>query len=129
MTGSGSYLAGAGAGNPGGIVCKKGILQIENVKNSNANGTGGLLIIYCNNIINNGTVESKGIGGQAGSPAYGGSSGGGSINIFYKNNYTSNDNIYANGGSNGNGGAGGTGSISVGIINEEGTYVSNYKNY
>lgn len=61
------------------------------------NGTGGLLIIYGNNIINNSNITSKGIaGGNAW--AGGGSSGGGSINIFYRNNYEYLGTIDANGG-------------------------------
>ena len=58
--------------------------------------------------------------------AYGGSSGGGSINIFYRDQYMQNGNLDANGGTVG--GNGGTGSISVGQI-VDGSYVSTYKNY
>ena len=62
----------------------------------------------------------------------GGSSGGGSINIFYTNNVEV-GNIQTNGGeiakgSKSKGGAGGNGSISVGQIVDE-TYVSTYTNY
>lgn len=63
----------------------------------------------------------------------GGSSGGGTINIFYKDSYNNSGIIKAEKGlrTNGrltSGGAGGTGSISVGqILN--GTYVSTYTNY
>lgn len=60
--------------------------------------------------------------------------GGGSVNIFYNNQYENTGTITANGGSaiageGGNaGGAGGRGSVSVGNIST-GTYVSTYKNY
>lgn len=62
----------------------------------------------------------------------GGSSGGGSINIFYRTTYKNEGEINTDGGNaNGTkytGGAGGTGSISIGqIVN--GTYVSTYTNY
>lgn len=119
--------AGSGAGNPGGTD--------GNVGSKGSNGTGGLLIIYANNIINNSIIESNGSNGGTGyKNAGGGSSGGGSINIFYKDNYTENNSsITVNGGiamcaTGYKGGAGGTGSISIGqILN--GTYTSTYTNY
>lgn len=119
--------AGGGAGNPGGT----GGADITKAEN----GTGGLLIIYANNIINNSIIEANGSnGGTSFRNAGGGSSGGGSINIFYKDNYTENNgSITADGGiamcaTGYKGGAGGTGSISVGqILN--GTYTSTYTNY
>lgn len=119
--------AGGGAGNPGGT----GGADITKAEN----GTGGLLIIYANNIINNSIIEANGSnGGTSSRNAGGGSSGGGSINIFYKDNYTENNgSITADGGiamcaTGYKGGAGGTGSISVGqILN--GTYTSTYTNY
>ena len=124
-----NYLgnAGSGAGNPGGTD--------GNVGSKGSNGTGGLLIIYANNIINNSIIESNGSNGGTGYwNAGGGSSGGGSINIFYKDNYTENNSsITADGGiamcaTGYKGGAGGTGSISLGqILN--GTYTSTYTNY
>lgn len=106
-----------------------------NVGSKGSDGTGGLLIIYANNIINNSIIESNGSNGGTGyKNAGGGSSGGGSINIFYKDNYTENNSsITVNGGiamcaTGYKGGAGGTGSISIGqILN--GTYTSTYTNY
>ena len=98
--GAGGYPNGTstagGAGNPGSTGAQ--------------NGTGGLLIIYANQYINDGTISATGaIGGSSGSS--GGSSGGGSINIFSISN-GSLGTVYRNGGSrNGNGGAGGTGTV------------------
>ncbi len=125
---------GGGAGNPGG----KGWYSSGNNITGNAttdtskgeDGTGGLLILYANNLFNNGEISAKGSnGGKAilgDRNASGGSSGGGSINIFAK--HISTYSITAKGGaSNGNslnpfGGAGGDGTIT---INELGS-VLNY---
>lgn len=80
-------------------------------------GTGGLLLIYSNVFCNNGIVSSNGtVGYGAGNyKRAGGSSGGGSINIFFKNlenkgtmSATGNFKLY--------GGAGGEGSITIGNI-------------
>ena len=65
--GTGSWTTG-GTGNPG--------------RDGGANGTGGLLIIYSNEYENNGTITAKGTNGVH----PGGSSGGGSINIFTNQN-------------------------------------------
>ena len=108
-------ITDGGAGNPGG-------------QKEGSNGTGGLLIIYANEFINNGTISCN---GSNGGPKGGGGSGGGSLNIFYKV-LTSQGTMQTNGGTAGTsgptGGAGGTGSISMGNIST-GTYVSTYKNY
>ena len=111
------YYCGGGAGNPGG----NGIRGLNG-----SNGTGGLLIMYANNIINNKTISAN---GTTGGKAYngGGSSGGGSINIFYNNEYSNNGTVVANGGTaagTNKGGAGGKGTVSIGNIST-GTYVSN----
>lgn len=60
-------------------------------------GTGGLLIIYTENLNNNGQIESNGIANGSSSQINegyyqipGGSSGGGSINIFYIDTCTTN---------------------------------------
>lgn len=82
--------AGGGTGNPGGAG-----VGVGNVGN---NGSGGLLIIYANNLNNrNGIISSKGVTGGFGKSAAGGSSGGGSINIFYNQSCEPGD-INANGG-------------------------------
>ena len=89
-------------------------------------GTGGLLIIYANDIENNGKIASEGSSG-GGLIAFsmtktddtvpgGGGSGGGSINIFYAIN-SSGNNASASGGAGGGfsnqhrGGKGGDGSV------------------
>ncbi|MBD8922932.1 hypothetical protein EGR52_05840 [bacterium] len=124
-----AYDTGSGAGNPAGT-SKDEFDRYCNFPESN--GTGGLLIIYGNEIKNNQNILSKGIVGGYASWVGGGSSGGGSINLFYKNKYESLGILNANGGiPNGGkwkGGAGGTGSISIGQI-IDGTYTSTYTNY
>lgn len=92
-------------GNPGG----KGMINVSQTTSlSGSNGTGGLLIIYANTFINNSNIESKGSKGGDGYNygGQGGSSGGGSINIFYNNKGTTST-IDASGGiANSQGGAG-----------------------
>lgn len=97
---------GGGAGNPGGSGNTYG-----------SNGTGGLLIIYANELINsnNSIINANGSSGGW-TEVCGGSSGGGSVNIFYRQNFENNGSIVANGGTAGNGGAGGTGSVTIGNI-------------
>ncbi len=121
---------GSGAGNPFGL---SEILDHNAVK-TNDFGTGGLLIIYSNNILNNGSISCNGkTGGDSFNAAGGGASGGGSLNMFYINNYKNNGKITSDGGSKSKsapskGGAGGNGSISIGqLLN--GTYTSTYTNY
>ena len=89
------------------------------------NGTGGLLIVYGDSIVNVGTISSNGVAGGAGDNAGGGSSGGGSVNVFCRNSITKGTITAAGGGSvRKNGGAGGAGCVSTGSI-ATGTYVSN----
>lgn len=103
---------GGGIGNPNGTSIRF---------NPNAEGTGGLLIIYSNCIVNNGIIEACGIGSNKGTRtssqpwgATGGSSGGGSINIFYTISYQNNGVINANGGIKGHQGSdGGNGTVTV----------------
>lgn len=93
------------------------------------NGTGGLLIIYASNVDNsNGTITANGVGINAniGDVNKSGSSGGGSINIFYTKSVM-NGKLEANGGKNA-GIHGGTGSITIGNI-KEGNFICEYKNY
>lgn len=100
------------------------------------NGTGGLLVIYANQIDNNGNITANGCaGGEVttnSNSASGGASGGGSINIFYNNTITGIEKITATGGISNSGGskggAGGTGSITVGSI-ATGNFDCVYKNY
>ena len=115
---NGNASAYSGAGNPTG-------------------GTGGLLIIYANQYVNNGTISAKGAQGGNTSNIGGGSSGGGSINIFTKQNGLSvsvrtnpsavKSKLSAAGGARAGtdttrqGGAGGTGTVNIGEI-IDGTY-------
>ena len=75
----GDYTTG-GVGNPGGGV------SVESKRTTQgANGTGGLLVIYSNNYVNNGILSANGTTNNISySPTYGvgGASGAGSINIF-----------------------------------------------
>lgn len=113
--GAGGYGAGnwdwtvhGGAGNPGGP--KNG--DWTAVGN---NGTGGTLILIVNgNLIHNGSVTANGVTGYSG-----GSSGGGSVNVFYKGSKTGSGTIAAQGGQtssncgNAYGGNGGSGTVRV----------------
>lgn len=108
---------GGGIGNPTG----RGIRF-----NSNAEGTGGLLIIYSGYIFNNGIIEANGIGNNKGSilssqpwGCTGGGSGGGSVNIFYTGLYKNNI-ITANGGYAGSiGSKGGNGTVTYQKISDK----------
>ena len=72
--GHNSNSVGSGAGNPGG--------ECRGNCNVGSTGTGGLLIIYADGYENHGTIKADGKNGGTGNLAPGGSSGGGSINIF-----------------------------------------------
>jgi flagellar basal body-associated protein FliL len=109
-----AYHAGGGAGNNGGLGSVNNSLTTY-IKGQD--GTGGLLILYADTLINNSTISSNGcIGGGDAYHAEGGSSGAGSINIFLKDNI-SQGTLTAISPSNYEGGAGGDGSISVTKIN------------
>ena len=118
---TGGYSAGGGAGNLGGA----GVGTSCCTHSSGANGTGGLLIISANKIINTGVIAATGVSGGYGSGASGGSSGGGSINIFVKEDYSSTGTVSANDTvAQSYGGRGGAGSVTIGSIST-GTFVSN----
>ena len=72
---NGNSYGSGGAGNPGGPGTSIG-------GTAGANGTGGLLIIYSNEYENNGSITALGKTSNYGDWLPGGSSGGGSINIF-----------------------------------------------
>ena len=115
------HAGGGGAGNPGGR--GGGGAYADHSQDKGQNGTGGLLVLYANSVVNNSKISSDGSNGGTGysySYSGGGSSGGGSINIFSNGvEFTNNGEITANGGpSICNGGAGGNGSITIGKINE-----------
>lgn len=85
--GMGSFApgsSGGGAGNPGAyghIGSYSNPSTAASYKGSD--GTGGLLIIYADQLENNGSITANGAKGGPGI-APGGGSGGGSINIFYQ---------------------------------------------
>ena len=113
--GSGDVGTGGGAGNPGGSGWNRG--------NTGSNGTGGLLIVYTKELVNNGKFASNGLNGGYGFGSGGGGSGGGSINLFIDkvDKIGSFDVAGGSGGSYsqsfGNpGGSGGYGSITVNAI-------------
>ena len=115
----GSWACG-GAGNPSGPGHDSAAQQ----------GTGGLLIIYANEFSNSGNIYAKGANGAENNTymsCRGGSSGGGSINVFY-NTLVNKGSFSVTGGStnkkDNQGGAGGSGSVSTGSI-ATGTYVAN----
>ena len=105
-----------GVGNPSG---NYELYRATIVTYDPTNGTGGLLILYSQTLINKGIISANGTqtGTATISNTYsridaGGSSGGGSINIFY-NNLENSGTIIANGGAkrclttcNGSGGNG-----------------------
>ena len=107
--------AGGGAGNPGGV----GKYTYGGKTTGTAHGsyygqtgTGGLLILYTDNLNNTGSIVSNGVSGGTGRVG-GGSSGGGSVNIFARN-VESEGTQAANGGvaaGSTKGGAGGTGTV------------------
>lgn len=121
-TGGNGYgvTGGGGAGNPGG---KGGTDDING-----ETGTGGLLIIYADSVINNGEISSNGSDGGIGNGGLpgGGASGGGTVNIFYKTTYTGTKPIATGGKAITGGGTikiwGGSGSVSIGSIST-GKYV------
>ncbi len=104
---------GGGAGNIGGMgkytTSKAGV---DNPAYSGQNGTGGLLVIYADDLYNLGKISSNGSNGGPGSSG-GGSSGGGSINIFANNVSVNNSTTVDGGISVSNGGAGGLGTTTI----------------
>lgn len=101
--GNGGFSYGAGAGNPAG--------------DGQTSGTGGVLIVICRgavNIASGASLVAAGVPAPPGFPYSGGSSGGGSVSLFYGSTYINNGSISAPGGNAyGNGGAGGAGSVQV----------------
>lgn len=71
---SGGAGEGGGTGNPGGTS--------SNSDRKGTNGTGGLLVLYADEYKNNGKITASGTSGRYRGYGSGGSSGGGSINIF-----------------------------------------------
>ncbi len=119
--------SGGGTGNPGGNGAshESGMTLNEgnNAELKGNDGTGGLLVIYCNTFNNRGLCCANGVDSSSkkitATEPSGGASGGGSINIFYKT-IINRGQLEANGGKSVNyGGAGGNGSITIGSIATE----------
>jgi type II secretory pathway pseudopilin PulG len=124
-----------GTGNPSGLNSTYRATLQNYVQR---NGTGGLLILYADKLQNNGSIEANGVTSSYGTlpdasksdGLTGGSSGGGSVNLF-TNNCLKAGNISAVGGEAQPGtrektclgGAGGNGSVSIGNIST-GVYIS-----
>ena len=119
--GHNSNSVGSGAGNPGG--------ECRGNCNVGSTGTGGLLIIYADGYENHGTIKADGKNGGTGNLAPGGSSGGGSINIF-SGIFIKKGSAYFSGGSaltskSKTGGAGGNGTVTYTQLQPV-TITSNY---
>lgn len=88
----GWFSASGGVGNPSGAYSSSGsYVQYEGLNGAAQPqnvGVGGRIIIFCNNFVNNGTIQANGVSAYS-SPMYfsasGGASGGGAIDIFYGN--------------------------------------------
>lgn len=89
--------AWGGLGIPNGLMVNKHTTYVGygNTRNDNLEeGTGGLLIIFCNQFQNNNRIEAKGASWAKNLPAasqynaFGGASGGGSVNIFVRQVFT-----------------------------------------
>lgn len=85
---------------------------------------GGLLILFSNQFNNQGIIEANGVDNTIQHDIQGGSSGGGSINIFYEKFIANQFCVAKGGGPVYAGGGGGNGSISIGTI-ASGNYVEN----
>ncbi|MNQ18729.1 F5/8 type C domain protein [compost metagenome] len=116
-----SHSAGGGAGNPGGAG--------DNGNRSDGmpggNGTGGLLIIYSKDLVNNGVISANGTAGGNGYRAGGGGSGGGHVEIATPKTATKVGTIQVSGGAagvgtrgaeSGDGGIGGAGTFAISIV-------------
>lgn len=115
-----SHSAGGGAGNPGGAGANGN--RTDGMPGSN--GTGGLLIIYSKDLVNNGVISANGMAGGSGYRAGGGGSGGGHVEIVTSKTATKVGTIQVAGGAAGagtrgaeagDGGVGGTGTYAIAI--------------
>ncbi|QHW35643.1 discoidin domain-containing protein (plasmid) [Paenibacillus rhizovicinus] len=114
-----SHSAGGGAGNPGGAAAAGN----RGDAGPGGAGTGGLLIIYGFDVINNGTISANGSAGGNGYRAGGGGSGGGHVELATsKATPTKAGTITVAGGTrgvgtrgdeSGDGGSGGSGTYSI----------------
>ena len=132
------YVSSGGAGNPAGRDARPSsganVTVTGNYTGSAETGTGGLLVIFANELENIGTISAKGssskppAGYNTNVSAPGGSSGGGSVNIF-ANTVTNTGTITAAGGVSVPsvwlvGGTGGNGTVTIGSI-DTGIFIKN----
>ena len=116
-----NYYAGGGAGAVSGKnkhYANNSTIQNVNVADSKS---GGLMILYANEYANNGTVTARGLAPYTYTGSYsanGGSAGGGTINVFYKNLINRGTTNITGGPAAGSpaGGAGGSGTITYSKI-------------
>lgn len=115
-------ISGGGQGNPSGTSTNESLFTTQQ-----QNGTGGLLIIYCDNLYNIGNINADGVTAKYSDSQIdctGGSSGGGSLNIFCNKLYNgiNKGTITSNGGAPQtrntvyHGGAGGNGCVTIDAI-------------
>ncbi len=112
----GTASVGGGAGNPAGTNL--------GTPTTNANGTGGLLVIYCKSGSGTGSAISCGTQASLGFTYTGGSSGGGSVNIFIEEGNSLGWTTNVAGGASApptgsfpkTGGPGGAGTVTIGTI-------------
>ncbi len=120
--------AGGGAGNTGGIgyITKSGSkVGTADTSYYGNNGTGGLLIIYANDLYNGGLITSNGSNGGTGTSG-GGSSGGGSINVFANNISNYGDSSASGGSIIARAGAGGDGDVTLTEVKPDLNYPEKY---
>ncbi len=111
--------AGGGVGNLGGVGGQSdgsGYKQGNTTNYTGSNGTGGLLIIYADQIYNYNKLTANGVDASTSNYYAGGASGGGSLNIFTRN-MAIEGTVTANGGQRyGCGGAGGDGCATITLV-------------
>lgn len=132
------YGGSGGVGNPAGIglynysYCISGYAGYNGPIQDQSIGVGGRIIIFCNSFVNNGEIQANGVTAYSSnmwSSASGGSSGGGAIDVFYKDSCQKGS-ITTKGGDSGRicgnnpagqpyviGGKGGDGSVTVSQLN------------
>ena len=126
--GSSSWVyrtASGGVGNLGGLGGQSdgsGYKQGNTTNYKGPNGTGGLLIVYADEIYNFNKITADGVDASTSTYYAGGASGGGSLNIFTRN-MAIKGTVTANGGQKyGAGGAGGDGCATITLVGSQLNY-------
>ena len=111
--------ASGGVGNLGGLGGQSdgsGYKQGNTTNYTGPNGTGGLLIVYADEIYNYNKITANGVDASTSTYYAGGASGGGSLNVFTRN-MAIEGTVTANGGQKyGAGGAGGDGCATITLV-------------